>query len=657
MPTRLKARNDPMIDIAFLLFGVSLLALIGVPAALLVPPDRQARLSLAPLFGYCIVALLAPILFKAGMPIDRQLWLDAALAAFGLGALLQRRRRRGSLFAQPRLETAGLAAAWATAAIALSLPKWIAGEAYYAYLGNIWDYFNYATVGALLVKLSPAELTLSHLSDPAEVLRNPMLFWTTALVARPSVMMVFASLSDLFLMFKVPLFELANAFMSLTLSLYVFSLYFLLRNATSAGRGARLGIPLVFVCGFWGAYLIDVNAWSQLAAVMLMPALFALGIEPVPQNMCAATAGTGDRLRLGLALSLVVGATFYLYPELTTVYAPVYCAALLAMSWASGRDLGRLIPSLVAVGLALLLALGSAQSTFGFLGKQLQLIASDQRLSADWFKYFHAFLVGGDDFSGFAHPGADPLAASTRYAEAAAGLFGLFRLLPAATQPVVRHEWTALVAAVLLVGLAWFALRALERRDLWLPTALLTGAAIVVWLAWQGNLYGAGKAFFWLSPFLLILLLLPLAHPRSRQWQRLPAYAYVFLQAISLVARLESVATNHGIPGAVPYPADVAPQRKASIEFNLSRIIDRLDDCRLVRVDLADPFVRHYVMVNLFVRDVPYFSAQRINSNYDQGTDLGAQSPPGAPDCTVELGAPRSGSAGRQALIVEPAVE
>jgi len=600
---------------------------------------------------------LAPILFRAGLPIERQLWLYAALAALGLGALLLHRHRRSRLFARPRAETVGLAAAWAIAAVVLSLPKWIAGEAYYAYLGNIWDYFNYTTFGALLAKLNPAELSPSHLADPAAVLRNPMLIWSFGLTQRPSVAMVFASLSDLFLVLKVPLFELANAFMSLTLSLYVFSLHFLLRNATSAGRGARLGIPLVFVCGFWGAYLIDVDAWSQLAAVMLIPPLFALGIEPATRNMRSATARAGHRLRLGLALSLVAGATFYLYPELTTVYAPIYCAALLVTLWASGWDLGRLIPSLMAAGLALLLALASAQSTLGFLGKQLQLIASDRRLSAAWFDYFHAFLLGGDDFSVFAHPGSDPLAASTRFAEAAAGLFGLFRLLPAATDPVVRHEWTALVAAVLLVGLAWFALRALEPRHLWLPAALLTGAAVICWLAWQGNLYGAGKAFIWLSPLLLILLLLPLADPRSRQWQRLPAYAYVFLQAVSLFARLESVATDHGIPGAVPYPGDTVPQRKASIELNLSHIIGRLDACRLVRVDLADPFLRHYVMVGLFVRDIPYFSAQRINSYYGQGVDLGMQNPPAVPDCTVELGAPGSGSAGRQALVVEPAVE
>ena len=646
-----------MIDIAFLLFGVALLALIGVPAALLVPPGYRARLSLAPLFGYCIVALLAPILFGAGMPVGRQLWLYAALAALGLGAILLDLRRRSSLFARPRAETVGLAGAWAIAAVVLSLPKWIAGEVYYAYLGNIWDYFNYTTVGALLAKLSPAELSLSPLADPAAVLRNPMLLWSSGLTARPSVAMVFASLADLFLMLKVPLFELANAFMSLTLSLYVFSLYFLLRNATSAGRGTRLGIPLVFVCGFWGAYLIDVDAWSQLAAVMLMPALFALGIAPLAPQAGAAAPRLGRHLRLGLVLALVVGATVFLYPELTTVYAPIYGAALLVMLWASGWDFARLIPSLVAAGLALLLVLGFAQSTLGFLGDQMQMIASNRRLSAAWFDYFHAFLLGGDDFSIFTHPGPDPLTLPSRYVEAAAGLFGLFRLLPEASAPSALHEWTALVAVVLLAGLAWFAVRALERRHLWLPTALIAAAAIVIWLAWQGNLYGAGKAFFWLSPFLLVLLLLPLASPGSKRWQKLPAYAYVLLQAISLLARLESVATNYGIPGARPYPGDVAPMRKASIELNLSRVIDRLDACRLVRVDLANPLLRHYVMVNLFVRDIPYFSAQRINSYYDLGVDLGLQSPPGVPDCAVELGAPGAQAAGRQTLVVEPAVK
>src|ERR1700688_4926914 len=116
------------------------------------------------------------------------------------------------------------------------------------------------------------------------------------------------------------------------------------------------------------------------------------------------------------------------------------------MLWASGWVFARLIPSLVAAGLALLLALGFARSTLGFLGNQVQMIVSDRRLSAAWFDYFHAFVLGGDDFSVFTHPGLDPLTLPSRYVEAAAGLFGLFRLLPEASAPVARHEWTALVA-------------------------------------------------------------------------------------------------------------------------------------------------------------------------------------------------------------------
>jgi len=352
-------------------------------------------------------------------------------------------------------------------------------------------------------------------------------------------------------------------------------------------------------------------------------------------------------------LALIVGAMVYLYPELTTVYAPIYAAALLVMLWASGWDFARLVPSLVAAGLALLLVLAFVQGTLGFLGGQLQMIASERQLSADWYKYFHAFVLGGGG-SPFNQLGARPGTGLAAYAEAAANLIGLFRIIPRVNAPAPLHNIAAAVAIVLLPTLLWFALRALERRQLWLPATLVAGAVVVVGLDSTGNLYGAGKAFFWLSPFLLILLLLPLARPRARHWQRLPAYAYALLQAISLLVRLESVAANDGIPGTVPYPGDVEPARKASIELNLSRLMDRLDSCRLVRVDLADSFLRHYVMVNLFVRDIPYFSVQPINSYYGAGRNLGLQTPHEAPDCTVRLGAPGTGSKGRSALVLEP---
>ena len=244
---------------------------------------------------------------------------------------------------------------------------------------------------------------------------------------------------------------------------------------------------------------------------------------------------------------------------------------------------------------------------------------------------------------------------SHKSVDAAAGLAGLYRLVPAPSGSSWLSASWALATAGLLAALAWCALCSLKLRDLWLPAALLAGAALAVTLALQHNLYGAGKIFFWLSPFILILLLLPLAAARAGHWRKLPAYAYVCLQAISLVLRLHSVATDHGIPAAPPYPGEHEPQRKPHIELNLAQLFDRLDGCRLVRVDLEDPFLRHYVMVNLFARDIPYFSVQPINTNYGAGTDLGVQRPAAAPDCTVRLGAPGTGSSGRQALVVEPA--
>ena len=643
-----------MTDIAFLVYAVALLALIGVPAALLLPPGLPARLSLAPVLGYCSLAILSPNLFQAGLAVRQQLWLYGGLAAVGLACLARRAHRGGKRLGWRRAESLRLGAAWALAAILLSLPKWVAGEQYYAYLGNILDYFNYATAGALFAKLSPAELQLSSLAGPAAVLHNPMLLLLSAINLRPSAVLVFSALADPFLSYKVPLFELANAYMSLTLSLYLFSLYFLLSFATSAGPAARVLIPLVFVCGFWGGYLINVDAWSQLAAVMLMPALFALGLAPLSTgSQAGAGAGGGRLLRLGLGMALVVGAAVYLYPEMVPVYAPIYTASLLVSLLAGGWNGHRLIPQFIAASVGLLLALPYFQGTLGFLGHQLHLIASDPELSAAWFRYFHGFLLGGDDLDTFARASGWDWTRIAKTLGAGANFAGLYRVVPEASEPM----WMQSVDTIggLLAALGWCALRSLRMRTLWLPAGLLAGVAIVIALAEHGNLYGAGKTFFWLSPFILVLLLLPLADPRARWWQRLPASIYVALQAISLIIRLANVATGHGIPGAPPYPGDQYPARKWTIEINLARLFDRLDGCRLVRVDLEDPLLRHYVMVNLFARDIPYFSVQPINSNYGAGTDLGVQRPVGAPDCTVRLGAPGTSSSGRQALVVEPA--
>ncbi|HKO06942.1 MAG TPA: hypothetical protein VJ487_04435, partial [Alphaproteobacteria bacterium] len=577
--------------------------------------------------------------------------------ALGLVMILFRRDPAAGTRAERHGEGLRLAAAWAAAAVVISLPKWIAGEEYYAYLGNIWDYFNYVTGGAIAATADPAALRGFAIADRAAVLANPMLLWTQLLEARASVSMTFAALADVGIALKLPLFELANDFMSLTLSFYVFSLYFLLRNATTAGPLARLVIPLVFVGGFWGGYLIDVDAWAQLAAVMLMPALFALGIEPLESGEDGTATSIRHRMRRGLGLAILVGAAIYLYPELVPVYVVIYCAALLAALWTGGFRLYRILPQFAAAGLGLLLVAPFAARTFGYLSSQLHAIASDPKLSAAYFDYFHAFILGDDDLSAFTRAGVSLLTRSYKSVNAAASLAGLYRLVPASSAPFWLRAGGAIATAGLLAALAWCALRSLKLRDLWLPAALLTGAALVVTLALRHNLYGAGKIFFWLSPFILVLLLLPLADARAGNWRKLPAYAYVCLQAISLVLRLHSVAADHGIPAVPPYPGEHEPQRKPQIEINLARLFDRLDQCRLVRVDLKDPFLRHYVMVNLFAREIPYFSSAEINSYYNEGVGLGFQTPPALPDCTLRLGAPGTGSADRRAFVIEPAAE
>ncbi len=640
-----------MIDIAFLVYSVVLLALIGLPASLLLPEGRAPRIALAPVFGYCIVAILAPNLLRAGLAISQQVWLYGALAALGLGCLASRLRRGGELAGERRRDIWHLAAAWALAAAALSLPKWIAGEPYYAYHGNVWDYFNYVTAGSVFSKMSAAAIWASQYASPAAVLRNPMLIGLAHLHTRPSVTMAFAALAHVGIALKIPVFELANDFVSLTLSLYVPSLYFLLRAATDARPAARLVVPLTFACGFWGGYLIDVDAWSQLAGVMVMPALFGLGLEPLLPAAGTLTAGALDRLRASLALSLLVAGAIYLYPECLPVYVPVYGASLLAVLWASRSSFQRVIPQLAAAALGAGLALPCFDSTLGFLYEQIRSISSSPEMSLNWFSYFHGFAVVGDDLSALFRP----IHTRLTITNGIAGLAGLYRVVPTFDSPHWLLVAVGIAVSVEVAALGWCALRSLRARELWLPAGLATGLALVAALALQGNPYAAGKAYVWLSPFLLLLLLLPLADPRATRWRRVPAQLYIGLQLVTMTVRLASVAAHDGIPGLSPYPGDPPLARRLETEFDLAPLLSRLDRCHMVRVDLEDPFLRHYVMVNLYARDVPYVSAQEINTYYGQGAALGFQTPAVRPDCTVRLGPAGGEGVGRNGFVVTSA--
>ena len=93
-----------------------------------------------------------------------------------------------------------------------------------------------------------------------------------------------------------------------------------------------------------------------------------------------------------------------------------------------------------------------------------------------------------------------------------------------------------------------------------------------------------------------------------------------------------------GIPFPPPYPADADPSRKLHHDLRLSPQVERAAGCRLVLVDVADPFLRHYAAVSLFAQGTRHVFRQELNTYFDSEAPLGFQVPLVPPDCSLRVG-------------------
>jgi hypothetical protein len=158
------------------------------------------------------------------------------------------------------------------------------------------------------------------------------------------------------------------------------------------------------VGGFWGQYILDIDAWSQSSCMPLIALSLLLFIK------LAQAAGSIERspetLKLLILYALAWVGMFYLYPEAAGFVLPAH-----ALCWIIGICLLRIRISWQSIGLTAIAAAGLllpvTYSNLMFLVFQAKGTAL---AGVTWWTYFQAFLVGqggpnGDLFSkGVASP-------------------------------------------------------------------------------------------------------------------------------------------------------------------------------------------------------------------------------------------------------------
>ncbi len=607
-------------DTAFFVAGLALFTAVGWPVCSALCSSIKGRFWAAPVFGLSLFGVLATVGYRFGLTPALVPLLTVVSAATAM--VLLSRKKHLVLPARLRPRAVVLIAAFLCALTLLAMsPKWLGGYQFAAFQGNHYDQANYITGAAAFAKLPYA--ALAELS-PADTLANTYNHFASALLkARPTVAIVLAALRPAF---YETTFEAAHIYLTLLQAVTFFAAMFVLRAVFATALLRALAVALTLSVGTYLQLIFDFNAWSQLAATpqaLVLVALVAVVFSEPP----------GWRLTLPLAVS---GAgLFYFYPEITVVAGLAALGAALCWSlslpWPKWRDSAR------TLGLAAVASLFACalywRGTIGFVLVQARLTREAAVFPAEWFLYYHRFLLGQNPHAPElilnavipAHQAA--LAALTLPVDFALGALGLYFLSPAPSAS--RLLWIGLCGAGLAVFLFSLvkAMRCMRTANpagfAFLVGALLALVAPATLFA-SGRLWAGGKSMMMAAPLLFFAIAAPLLVPLAARWCLVPLMILAAHLGFGLERPIAALRPNGLHRAFPPYPTIMD---KAKFDWDLPRHKATLRACSAASLDIADPVLDR--VAQTFVSDLGlrWYSRRPLRSYYEQGIDFGNQVP------------------------------
>jgi hypothetical protein len=347
------------------------LALIGRAVIVIIGPTRLASIeshALAPIAGLSVLTLLTSYLVMAQIPLAKVSAPLAVVFAFlAVIAILVKIRcapaeKRGPLF---------LREYWIpflVVSILIFFPFTVGGYQFSILRGNGTDAFNYVTM-ADAISHYPIDWLMSQ---PKDVLadQSPSLPHAQNLLKTrwsTSALLAFSATA-----LSISPIEFEYTF-TLTLMLVLFNSLVVVLSATRTLTKATIWIVVAYVAGFWGQFILDLRAFSQIAASPIIAVLLSWLLAPINQ---------GEHLfRYGAVLTAVLfAALFFQYPEIIVVYLPGAIVVFLARAWWGQRkssslnlEIGHLVGFLA---LFLLLSAPLMQFILGFAYDQVRLASN-----------------------------------------------------------------------------------------------------------------------------------------------------------------------------------------------------------------------------------------------------------------------------------------
>lgn len=604
----------------------------GLPIVLISVPQVSYRNVLsAPVIGAALLTVLVTVFFTWNItPSITTLAATSLNAICTLILLICRMQSSETVAALWRPIRRLRIALWLVVFCLLVLPHTIGGQQFALFQANRYDSLNY-----LSAALGYALRTYSELLA-FDVRSEPIASAALAaemLSQRPSVALLYASIYRLF---STDVFANAYDFcLAAELSLFAALLYLMLTLFPRRARTVHV-VASAFILGFFGQYLLDINAWSALFAIPMLVVLvtdYCLGMSdqeaiPTPQR----------NFFLFLRLPILICGMIYMYPEITPL-AAVACGSALAIKLLiprhrSGTLLVEAVRQHLAFGLITLALVGFYwKPTIGFFVQQAHLAVSN---IVGWHLFFQAYLLGGIDeattTTGYSWPIQLVLVAPANFL---AGFFGMYFLRPGFKFDLFHLIWSgALISFFLLlicgcISAAMRELRSKGPNDPPLFAMLLSAAALLslvpLTLAFKGQYWSAGKGLAIISPLLFVFTMLPLLNGRRHQMFAIAAWALVAAHFLFGLYRPVAIAV-HSDRHTYDYPYPSVS--KDSVNWDIDHYRTAILNCKLVKLDVDNAFLDRVVENYLTEKGINWFSPTPRNSYYGQGPAIGLKNAP-----------------------------
>jgi hypothetical protein len=548
--------------------------------------------------GLALTSLAVTLGYRFGLSPRLMYWLLIGLGLFCFGqAFVSWRHQIG-----PVAATSKIYALIGVLAAGLMLAPMLTGGVKFAlFQGNYIDAFRYLESAITYAKWPYDQI---HGSTQKQFLDAGLFpYAANNLSIRPTIAILYAVLTN----FAPSLFLGLNYVMLVYFQFLSIGALWLTARELVAGKPlATLLLCVLIVGGFWGQYILDINAWSQEAAQPLLLVAMLMLLRLFSQ----------ERFTVGLnswsptVFALVQMGAFCFYPEATMFYLPGVAVALGVGFWMTKKTL-KIRPLTPAATVTIVLLFAVKETNLDFLRGQ----AGAALLDVDWWKYFDVCLLGRDGISSM--PAADLIDGGT-------AILGGYMITPSAHLPAaLAIVWRAALAGILALVI----LNLLRRfKHLVSPAREIVCGAVAVFILQTVILlllhqyWTAGKALSFFAYLLLLVVFSPLlAMPRRgwlpREWSGAACSVLLVAQGWMLIYRPIAAQKHSFGHYPEPYPAALDRNMKKRFDFSDWTVLNRIGAQDVVRIEVEDPWLQYFAQMLLLSHDKQFCVACPVDED------------------------------------------